>query len=136
MAIRRCVRAAKKVAYRGSSGSFANRARTCVGHRTGCFPGLFSWLGHSDQVAANRRRGRSYVRCGLEEIWAAFDPALSAIVVALHTISHLTVSGLIAWLVYNFVGLAVLRHTWINVDLIWCCSLLGAGAVLLFVPIA
>jgi hypothetical protein len=74
--------------------------------------------------------------CGLEEIWAAFDPALSAIVVALHTISHLTVSGLIAWLVYNFVGLAVLRHTWINVDLIWCCSLLGAGAVLLFVPIA
>jgi hypothetical protein len=29
------------------------------------------------------------------------------------------------------VGLAVLRHTWINVDLIWCYSLLGAGTVLL-----
>ena len=60
--------AAKKVAYRGSSGSFADRAGTCVGHRSDCFPGLFSWLGHSDQVAANRRCGRSYVRCDLEAL--------------------------------------------------------------------
>jgi hypothetical protein len=71
-----------------------------------------------------------------ENIWVGFNPALSAVIVAVHTISHLTVWGLIAWLVYDFVGLAVLRHTWINVDLIWCCSLLGAGTLLLFVPIA
>jgi hypothetical protein len=71
-----------------------------------------------------------------EEIWAAFNPALSAVVVAVHTISHLAVSALIAWLVYDFIGLAVLRHTWINLDLIWCCSLLGAAVVLLFAPIA
>jgi hypothetical protein len=50
-----------------------------------------------------------------EYIWAGFNPALSAIVFAVHMISHLAVSGLIAWLVYDFVGLAVLRRTWINV---------------------
>ena len=70
------------------------------------------------------------------DVSATFDPVLSAVVVAVHTISHLAVSGLIAWLVYDFIGLAVLRHTWINLDLIWCCSLLAAGVVLLFVPIA
>jgi hypothetical protein len=70
------------------------------------------------------------------DISATLDPVLAGFVVAIHTISHLAVSGLIAWLVYDFVGLAVLRHTWINLDLIWCCSLLGAAAVLLFVPIA
>jgi hypothetical protein len=49
-------------------------------------------------------------------------------------ISHLAVSGLIVWLVYGFAGLAVLRQSWINVGLIWCCSLLATGTVLRFVP--
>jgi hypothetical protein len=34
------------------------------------------------------------------------------------------------------VAFSWLGHTWINVDLIWCCSLLAAGTLLLFVPIA
>ncbi len=51
-------------------------------------------------------------------------------------ISHLAVSGLIAWQVYDFAGLAVLRQTWINVDLICSCSLLATGIVLRFVPMA
>jgi hypothetical protein len=56
--------------------------------------------------------------------------------VAVHTISHLAGSGVIASLVYNFIGLAALRHTWINLDLIWYCSLLAAAVLLLFAPIA
>src|SRR5262249_23554746 len=147
-------------------------------------------LGHSDQ-AANRRRGRSYVRCDLEAlagtasdvggyagqllgpdilvihhgkrawrglmiipvllgartsvcvpltpgeyIWAGFNPALSAIVFAVHMIFPFgglgpdclacvrlcRVSGAAAYLEQCY--------------LIWCCSLPGAGTVLLFVPIA
>jgi hypothetical protein len=67
-------------------------------------------------------------------ISATLDPVLSVFVVAIHTISHLVVSGIIAWLVYDFVGLAVLRRSWINLDLIWCFSLAGAAIVLLLVP--
>src|SRR5215510_6796192 len=73
---------------------------------------------------------------GAENLSATLDPVLALFVVAIHTISHLAVSGVIAWLVYDFVGLAVLRRAWINLDLIWCCSLLGAAVVLLFVPVA
>ena len=49
--------------------------------------------------------------------------------------SHLFVSGIIAWIVYDFVGLAVLRRSWINLDLIWCFTLLGAAIVLFFAPL-
>ena len=45
-------------------------------------------------------------------------------------------SGLVAWMVYDFIGLAVLRRSWINLDLIWCFSLLGVAAILFFVPLA
>ena len=39
--------------------------------------------------------------------------------VFVHTAAHLFVSGIVAWLVYDFIGLAVLRRSWFNVDLIW-----------------
>jgi hypothetical protein len=66
---------------------------------------------------------------------AVLDPVLAGFAVAIHTFSHLAVCGVIAWLVYDFVGLAVLRRSWINLDLIWCCGLAGAALVLLLVPI-
>jgi hypothetical protein len=66
---------------------------------------------------------------------AVLDPVLAVFVVAIHTFSHLAIAGLIAWLVYDFVGLAVLRRSWINLDLIWCCGLAGAALLLLLVPI-
>src|SRR5260370_22770892 len=51
--------------------------------------------------------------------------------VLVHTISHLAVAGTIAWLVYDCIGLAVLRRSWFNVDLVWSVSLLAGGALLL-----
>lgn len=56
-------------------------------------------------------------------------PALLA--VGLHTLAMLTITGAIAIAVYEWVGLAVLRHAWINVDMIWTVALIGAGAALL-----
>jgi hypothetical protein len=41
------------------------------------------------------------------------------------------VAGIIAWLVYDCIGLAVLRRSWFNVDLIWSFSLLMGGVLLL-----
>ena len=63
-----------------------------------------------------------------------FHPLVATAVVGVHTISHLVVAGLVAWVVYDFIGLTVLCQSWINLDLIWCFSLVGAAAILFFVP--
>jgi hypothetical protein len=66
----------------------------------------------------------------------SFHPMIFTAAVGVHTLSHLVIAGLLAWIVYDFIGLAVLRRSWINLDLIWCFSLLGAAAVLFFAPLA
>ena len=63
-----------------------------------------------------------------------FQPLIVTAAVGVHTLSHLVIAGLVAWIVYDFVGLAVLRRSWINLDLIWCFSLLGTATVLFFAP--
>jgi len=52
-------------------------------------------------------------------------PALAG--VGLHTLAMLLVTGAIAITVYEWVGLAALRHAWINLDLIWTVALIAAG---------
>jgi hypothetical protein len=66
----------------------------------------------------------------------SFHPMIFTAAVGVHTLSHLVIAGLLAWIVYDFIGLAVLRRSWINLDLIWCFSLLGAAAALFFAPLA
>jgi hypothetical protein len=51
--------------------------------------------------------------------------------VAVHTLAMLTVTAAIATLVYEWIGLEVLKHAWINVDVIWTAALIGTGAWLL-----
>ena len=64
-----------------------------------------------------------------------FSSPFAASATLVHTVSHLLVSGIIAWLVYDCIGLAVLRRSWFNVDLIWSFSLLMGGAALLFMTV-
>ena len=55
--------------------------------------------------------------------------------VLIHTASMLAVAGVLATLffeTYEKVGLRVLRHTWLNFDLLWAIALLVAGCVVLF----
>ena len=42
-------------------------------------------------------------------------------------------TGVIAFVVYRWVGLAILRSAWINFDSLWTVALLASGALLLFV---
>jgi len=51
--------------------------------------------------------------------------------VGVHTLAMLAVTGAIAVGVYEWVGLEILRSTWINVDLVWTLALVAAGGVLL-----
>jgi hypothetical protein len=59
------------------------------------------------------------------------DAMAAVLAVAVHTLAMLAVAGLIAVVVYEWVGLAFLRRAWINLDLLWALALFAAGAVLM-----
>ena len=54
---------------------------------------------------------------------------LAAVVV--HTLAHLLVAGLVALVVYEKLGLAILRQAWFNLDLIWVIALMLSSALVL-----
>jgi len=57
--------------------------------------------------------------------------SLALAAVAVHTLAMLAVTGGIAVVVYDWVGLAFLRRGWINLDLLWTAALAATGLVLL-----
>lgn len=54
-----------------------------------------------------------------------------ALAVALHTLSMLIVMAAVAWVVYQKLGLAILRQSWVNFDLVWALALLVVGGIAL-----
>ncbi|MEH2512806.1 hypothetical protein V1291_004160 [Nitrobacteraceae bacterium AZCC 1564] len=60
---------------------------------------------------------------------SSFTTMLTA--VGIHTTAMLIVTGAVAILVYEWVGVAILRSAWINLDLIWVLALVATGAILL-----
>jgi hypothetical protein len=64
---------------------------------------------------------------------ALFDTiAVGILSVGVHTVGHLLVMGLVALVVYEKLGLALLRHAWFNLDLLWAGALVAAGMFTLF----
>jgi hypothetical protein len=53
---------------------------------------------------------------------------------AVHTVAMILVAGVVAVIVYDVVGLNVLRKAWINLDKVWALALLGAAVVMLLEP--
>src|SRR5262249_5727696 len=56
---------------------------------------------------------------------------LSLVAIGTHTLAMLLVTGAIAVLVYDWVGVAFLRRGWINLDPLWTVALILAGLLLL-----
>jgi hypothetical protein len=54
-------------------------------------------------------------------------------IVGLHTLAMFAVMGAIAVVVYEQLGVMILKRTWFNVDLLWAGALVGAGAITLAV---
>jgi hypothetical protein len=52
--------------------------------------------------------------------------------VAVHSTAMLVVMGLVAILVYEKLGLDVLRRAWLNLDRLWAVAVISAGGVALF----
>lgn len=51
----------------------------------------------------------------------------------IHTLGYLVVTTLVAVIVYEKVGLQILRRAWINLDVAWGAALVGAGVLTLLV---
>jgi len=60
---------------------------------------------------------------------AALPLALAA--VGVHSLAMLAVTGAIALVVYQWVGVAFLRRGWLNLDLLWSIALVATGLLLL-----
>jgi hypothetical protein len=57
----------------------------------------------------------------------------SVAVVLLHTGAMFVVMGIIAIVVYEWIGLQILRSAWINLDAIWAGALIAAGILSLII---
>lgn len=55
--------------------------------------------------------------------------SLGVIAPLIHTAGYLAVTALLAAVVYEWVGLRILRHAWINVNFLWAAALTAAAAV-------
>ena len=59
-----------------------------------------------------------------------FTGALLATVV--HSLGYLLMTAIIAVVVFEKVGLGILRKAWFNLDLVWATTLLGTGLLCVF----
>ena len=83
--------------------------------------GVASVLAHADHLG----HGGHQVPGGT----ASLLPAVAA--VGLHSLAMLAVAGLLAVVVYQKVGVEVLRRAWVNLDFIWVGTLIVVGSVAL-----
>src|SRR5271163_356564 len=61
-------------------------------------------------------------------------PWTAPLALLVHTLGYLVVTGLIAFVVYEKVGLEVLRKNWVNLDLIWAVALIVTAIFTLLIP--
>jgi hypothetical protein len=64
---------------------------------------------------------------------AAMETTASVALLAtgLHALSYLAVTAFVAVLVFDKLGVGILRRAWFNLDLIWAVALVASGAVTL-----
>lgn len=83
-------------------------------------------LGSSTVEGADHMAGHHHVS-------AATSPIAGLLATGVHTVGYLAVTGLIAWVVYRKLGLALLRKAWFNLDLVWAGALVVTGLVTLVI---
>ncbi|MGA2428474.1 MAG: hypothetical protein ABSH13_08220 [Candidatus Acidiferrum sp.] len=64
---------------------------------------------------------------GHDHMASAISPLAGMLATGAHTGAYLAVTGLIAWVVYRKVGLALLRKAWVNFELVWAAALVATG---------
>ena len=64
---------------------------------------------------------------GHSHMSSAANPLAGMLATAIHTVGYLALTGLVAWAVYRKLGLALLRKTWFNFNLVWGAALVATG---------
>ncbi len=115
---------------------YGHRQRVRIGMRTG-MTGLALW---SFLMATAHGAGLMLVPV-LIPLCLAASPArdlaaggslmVAVGAVAVHSLAMLAVTGAVALVVYEWLGVGFLRRGWINLDLLWTAALAGAGILLL-----
>jgi hypothetical protein len=114
---------------------YGSRHRTRFGMQTGML-GLAAW---SFLMASAHGAGLMLVPVLIplclaaspaRELTASGSIEVALAAVAVHTLALLLVTGVIAVLVYEWLGVAVLRRGWINLDLLWTAALVATGLIL------
>lgn len=115
---------------------YASRHRARVGMQTG-FAGLVLW---SFLMAGAHGAGLMLVPAliplclsanAASALGGSGSLPIALAAVGVHTAAMLAVTGAIAIVVYEWVGVAFLRRGWINLDLLWTAALLTTGFILL-----
>jgi hypothetical protein len=83
--------------------------------------GSFAKAGHSAHLGS-----------GMEAPSLA-SPMAALMATVVHTTGYLVVTGLIAWIVYEKLGLALLRKAWINLHLVWAVALIVSASFTLLI---
>ncbi|MDP9156622.1 MAG: hypothetical protein M3O74_20520 [Pseudomonadota bacterium] len=111
---------------------YGHRHRVRVGMTTG-FVGLVVW---SFLMATAHGAGLMLIPvliplCSTMPVHSSGPLIVSIAAVSLHTLTTLFVTGAIALLVYDWLGVGVLRRGWINFDRLWTAGLVGTGVLLI-----
>jgi len=111
---------------------YGHRHRVRVGMTTG-FVGLVLW---SFLMATAHGAGLMLIPALIPLCGSMAGPfsgplLVSLAAVALHTLATLLVTAAIALLVYDWLGVGVLRRGWINFDRLWTIGLAGTGVLLI-----
>jgi len=77
-------------------------------------------LGSNTVEAQGRMAGHNHIP-------PTTSPLAAMLATGVHTVAYLTVTGLLAWVVYRKLGLALLRRAWFNFDLVWAAALVATG---------
>ena len=62
---------------------------------------------------------------------AISDPAVAVAATIVHSAGYLLVTAVVAWIVYTWVGVGLLRKAWLNLDQVWAAALIVSGGVTL-----
>ena len=83
-------------------------------------------LGSNAVEAQDRMAGHNHIS-------QVAGPLVGILATVVHTVAYLAVTGLLAWVVYRKLGLALLRKAWLNFDLVWATALVATGLVTLLI---
>jgi hypothetical protein len=64
------------------------------------------------------------------------DFSMALLVSVVHSLAMIAAGGLLAWLVYRYLGLSFVSRSWFNLDATWAFTLIAVGVLSLFISLA